>query len=768
MLSFPLNCVNIGVFSAPANMLAFRSPSMLSSAANLPPPPPRSHSPTHSQMAAAASAVALSIGLPSSDPANVVAPHIVERERQQYPGYRNKPKTLSNSNNTLSSENSLHPRQPLVGSQAASPTNAASSTLPSLSQQAPAYVSAFSSARTQPSPSKMPTSKRAPTDPVEAPGVTFRSTLKPPASAQIPDIPYGAGQGTPESPRRPRTLPNGSAKARSFTPSDTQMNMRTSDDNGRKAPDYTARNAGSSVGGGNTQTIIASSGKAFPSPNLYVPAAPLTVNAPVVAAHSTLVTPIDPQALEAFKESTASPTKQPPKSALKARSWADLVRPLNDVQIAEETVQNIGLNAEQLERKKKVSIALPSKTPSGQTTPTRVPTHAHIPTAVGNDKSPHHSSPPPEAVLDNAAGRGESGEIPASPKRAPSVLSNATGVSAAGSAMLTNLMSRKRNLEELLSGVENSTSHATLYPRGLVNTGNACFMNSILQTLLFTAPFYNLISLIGIHTPQDLSGKTPLLDAMVSYLTEFRTSNPDHVTQLGRGESYEEEMQKGDAFVPSIIYHALNHNTRFAIMGFYNPTGANGVGPTAPLTQENLAINSNSHLSQEDAQEFLGFFLDTIHEELLVKIETYDKQRWEKANKGYRAGMDSLTRQSVNGAADFAAIQAPHGPSNPASVVNPPHSVAAPSIYDESSATLPDGDDDWLEVGSKGRTAITRTTETQESAVTRIFGGQLRSILRFPGQKDSVTLEPYMSLQLEIQVNYGRQKRKNKRLTYLP
>lgn len=44
-------------------------------------------------------------------------------------------------------------------------------------------------------------------------------------------------------------------------------------------------------------------------------------------------------------------------------------------------------------------------------------------------------------------------------------------------------------------------------------------------------------------------------------------------------------------------------------------------------------------------------------------------------------------------------------------------------------------------------------TETSASAITRIFGGQLRSVLRCPGQKDSVTLEPYMSLQLEIQVS---------------
>jgi hypothetical protein len=41
-------------------------------------------------------------------------------------------------------------------------------------------------------------------------------------------------------------------------------------------------------------------------------------------------------------------------------------------------------------------------------------------------------------------------------------------------------------------------------------------------------------------------------------------------------------------------------------------------------------------------------------------------------------------------------------------------------------------------------------TTSRESAISRIFGGKLRSVLRTPGQKDSVTLEPYQPLQLDI------------------
>lgn len=62
------------------------------------------------------------------------------------------------------------------------------------------------------------------------------------------------------------------------------------------------------------------------------------------------------------------------------------------------------------------------------------------------------------------------------------------------------------------------------------------------------------------------------------------------------------------------------------------------------------------------------------------------------------------------------------------------------------------GDDGWLEVGPKQKPSITRSsgTTTAESPINKIFGGKLRSELRVPGLKNSVTLEPYQPLQLDI------------------
>lgn len=60
--------------------------------------------------------------------------------------------------------------------------------------------------------------------------------------------------------------------------------------------------------------------------------------------------------------------------------------------------------------------------------------------------------------------------------------------------------------------------------------------------------------------------------------------------------------------------------------------------------------------------------------------------------------------------------------------------------------------DGWLEVGHKQKSSITRSSGdiSLETPISKIFGGKLRSEFRVPGNKNSVTLEPYQALQLDI------------------
>lgn len=81
--------------------------------------------------------------------------------------------------------------------------------------------------------------------------------------------------------------------------------------------------------------------------------------------------------------------------------------------------------------------------------------------------------------------------------------------------------------------------------------------------------------------------------------------------------------------------------------------------------------------------------------------------------------------------------------STPANGISPPTSELA----DSNSAA----DNGWLEVGPRQKAAITRSSGiATDTPITQIFGGKLRSELRIPGMKNSVTLEPYQPLQLDI------------------
>ncbi|MCJ1259744.1 hypothetical protein MMC24_007583 [Lignoscripta atroalba] len=279
--------------------------------------------------------------------------------------------------------------------------------------------------------------------------------------------------------------------------------------------------------------------------------------------------------------------------------------------------------------------------------------------------------PTPKSWADLVRTKGPSAASVKNPVNDPKTQSNRMLVSKSGS--LSDILA--------LYDVDNNAGEAKfsfLEPRGLVNTGNMCYMNAVLQVLVFCTPFYDFLDRIGKQAAYSFKSDTPLLDAMIMFVREFPViDSAVSVEQLRMRLKDSELEQYGEAFIPEFVYEIIRRLPRFSTM-------------------------RRGH--QQDAQEFLGFLLEEMHDECAK-------------------AMKAATTVS-----DISAISSP------------------------STETDVADDLGWLEVGPRQKAAVTRSSGTiaTESPITKIFGGKLRSELRVPGAKNSVTLEPYQPLQLDI------------------
>ncbi|CAL0334281.1 unnamed protein product [Lupinus luteus] len=210
------------------------------------------------------------------------------------------------------------------------------------------------------------------------------------------------------------------------------------------------------------------------------------------------------------------------------------------------------------------------------------------------------------------------------------------------------------------------TQTRDILPRGLINSGNLCFVNATMQALLSCSPFVQLLQ--ELRTRNIPKAGYPTLTAFAEFITQFDLPS---TTILKRKDI--DTFETGRPFRPVMFEGVLKKFT-----------------PDVPNSM-------SGRPRQEDAQEFLSFVMDQMHDELL-KLD----------------GQSS----SLTGS--------------------------------KSSLVLSMEDDEWETVGPKNKSAITRIQSFVPSELNDIFGGELKSLVRAEGNKPSATVQPCLLLHLDI------------------
>ncbi|KAI8447213.1 hypothetical protein BY996DRAFT_6421342 [Phakopsora pachyrhizi] len=139
--------------------------------------------------------------------------------------------------------------------------------------------------------------------------------------------------------------------------------------------------------------------------------------------------------------------------------------------------------------------------------------------------------------------------------------------------------------------------------RRLINNGNLCFANAILQALVHWPPLYKILSSMGQAISPNLADETYLLDAMVAFGQEFRV------------------IENSNSPTPGMNNCSLTLQNGTLVVLTDKPFIAESVWAATKGDSQFHAMRCGQ---QEDSQEFLCFFLETLHKEILYAIKKHD------------------------------------------------------------------------------------------------------------------------------------------------
>ena len=89
----------------------------------------------------------------------------------------------------------------------------------------------------------------------------------------------------------------------------------------------------------------------------------------------------------------------------------------------------------------------------------------------------------------------------------------------------------------------------------------------ILQVLVFCVPFYNFLDQVRQRTVHSMKSDTPLIDAMIMFMKEFRVlASAESADVLRSLLSQQQLEQYGESVTPEYVYDAIKKLERFNSM----------------------------------------------------------------------------------------------------------------------------------------------------------------------------------------------------------
>ena len=282
---------------------------------------------------------------------------------------------------------------------------------------------------------------------------------------------------------------------------------------------------------------------------------------------------------------------------------------------------------------------------------------------------------------------------------------------------------------------ENDLPLKSIIPRGIINTANICFMSSVLQVLLYCRPFVDILNVLSTRNPSSRIGtsSTKLWDACINIFKNFdkesfekdRESTP---VQGGSKKSSREGTPRGGNGEYASIAEAIKPDE------FYKSLST--IGKFKDLQWGH----------QEDAEEFLTQMLDQLHEELIAAINYLTENEIQNI-------LQSISDEDLK-----VYIIRNLGRYKDAQFLRSATGQLPALIEKYGNIEETDDENGWHEVsgsskkGKKNKTAAKRTVEVTPSPISNLFGGQFRSVLDIPNNKESqsITLDPFQTIQLDI------------------